>query len=158
MKNISSLIDKLNQLNSRVVQLVQEGDFESALLVTQEAIKLGRENLGEHSVLADSLNNLAELYRIQGRYLFAKPLYLEVLNMRQNLLGETHPDVAESLNNLAAFLVTQGHYQEAEENLFAALNIWKHKLGEEHTEIATNLNNIAEVYREQGRYQDAEQM
>jgi tetratricopeptide (TPR) repeat protein len=158
MKNISNIIEKLNQLNSRVVKLVEEGDFESALLVTQQAVKLGEESRSEHPAIADSLNNLAELYRMQGRYLLAKPLYLKAFNMRKSLLGESHPDIAQSLNNLATFLVTQGHYQEAEEKLFAALNIWKQHLGEEHPEIATSLNNIAEVYREQGRYQDAEQM
>ncbi|MBW4667907.1 MAG: tetratricopeptide repeat protein [Cyanomargarita calcarea GSE-NOS-MK-12-04C] len=155
---MSNIIEKLNQLNSRVVKLVEEGDFESALLVTQQAVKLGEESRSEHPAIADSLNNLAELYRMQGRYLLAKPLYLKAFNMRKSLLGESHPDIAQSLNNLAAFLVTQGHYQEAEEKLFAALDIWKQHLGEEHTEIATNLNNIAEVYREQGRYRDAEQM
>jgi tetratricopeptide (TPR) repeat protein len=155
---MQNIIEELNQLNSRVVKLVEEGDFDSALLVTQQAVKLGEESRSEHPAIADSLNNLAELYRMQGRYLLAKPLYLKAFNMRKSLLGESHPDIAQSLNNLAAFLVTQGHYQEAEEKLFTALDIWKHHLGEEHPEIATNLNNIAEVYREQGRYRDAEQM
>ncbi|MBD2603878.1 CHAT domain-containing protein [Scytonema hofmannii FACHB-248] len=154
---MKEIIEKLNQLNREVVQLVEQGNFEQAVIVTQQAIKLGRENIQEHSALADSLNNLAELYRMQGRFLLAKPLYIEVLNMRKRLFG-SHPDVAQSLNNLAAFYVSQGRYLEAESNFFAALNIWKHYLGKEHSEIATNLENIAEVYREQGRYLDAEKM
>jgi tetratricopeptide (TPR) repeat protein len=154
---MKKIIEKLNQLNREVVQLVEQGNFEQAVIVTQQAVKLGRENIQEHSALADSLNNLAELYRMQGRFLLAKPLYIEVLNMRKRLFG-SHPDVAQALNNLAVFYVSQGHYSKAESNFFAALKIWKHHLGEEHSEIATNLNNIAEVYREQARYLDAEKM
>ncbi len=154
---MSEIIAELNELNLKVVKLFAEADFAQALLFTQEAVKLGRENIGEHLVLADSLNNLAELYRIQGRYLEAKPLYIEVLNMRKSLLG-SHPDVAQSFNNLAVFYVTQGCYLEAEEAFFTALDIWQCHLGEEHPEVAINLNNIAEVYREQGRYLEAEQM
>ena len=156
---MAEIIAHLNYLNSQVVKLAEKGDLEGAIILAQEAVALGRDSqIGHHTVIADSLNNLAELYRLRGRYVDAKPLYQEVLDIRQNLLGESHPDIAQSLNNLAAFEVTQGQYYQAEIHFFAALNIWKQHLGEEHPEIATNLNNIAEVYREQGRYLESEQM
>jgi tetratricopeptide (TPR) repeat protein len=49
-----------------------------------------------------SLNNLAELYRVQGNYGAAEPLYQRALRIRETALGPDHPDVATSLNNLAA--------------------------------------------------------
>ena len=41
-----------------------------------------------------SLNNLAELYRAQGRYADAEPLYKRSLAIREKALGPDHPDVA----------------------------------------------------------------
>ncbi|TYT71706.1 tetratricopeptide repeat protein, partial [Microcystis aeruginosa KLA2] len=41
------------------------------------------------------------MYRSQGRYPEAEPLYLEALDLIKRLLGDNHPGVATSLNNLA---------------------------------------------------------
>ncbi len=51
--------------------------------------------------LATSLNNLAVLYRAQGKYPEAEPLYKRALAIREKALGPDHPDVAASLYNLA---------------------------------------------------------
>ena len=53
------------------------------------------------SDVAQSLNNLAELYSEQGRYAEAEPLYKRSLAIDEKALGPDHPDVASSLNNLA---------------------------------------------------------
>ena len=58
--------------------------------------------------LATSLNNLAALYRAQGQYDRAEPLYKRSLAIREEALGTEHPDVAQSLNNLAELYGTQG--------------------------------------------------
>jgi tetratricopeptide (TPR) repeat protein len=60
-----------------------------------------------------SLNNLAELYRIQGQYPEAEPLYKRSLAIREKAQGADHPDVAESLNNLAELYRAQGQYAAA---------------------------------------------
>lgn len=158
MEDISRIINKINQLNRTVYTLVQDGALEDAVLVAQESVKLAREHLSEHKVLADSLNNLAVLYQMQGSYVKAKPLCSEVLDMRKRLLEDDHPDIAQSLNNLAVIYVNQGLYSEALKLFFTALDIWKLHLGDEHEEIATSLNNIAEAYREQAQYTDAERI
>ncbi len=41
----------------------------------------------EHPDVAQSLNNLAELYRVQGRYAEAEPLYQRALAIREKALG-----------------------------------------------------------------------
>ena len=50
---------------------------------------------------ATSLNNLAELYRAQGLYGEAEPLYKRALSIVEKALGPAHADVGQSLNNLA---------------------------------------------------------
>ena len=92
-----------------------------------------RKLLGEeHPSVATSLNNLAALYRSQGRYEEAEPLYQQALAMTRKLLGEEHPSVATSLNNLAALYRSQGRYEEAEPLYQQALEIAEQVLGKNH--------------------------
>ena len=105
---------------------------------------------------APSLNNLAELYRDQGRYAEAEPLYKRALAIREKALGPDHPDVGTSLNNLAELYRAQGRYAEAEPLYKRALAIREKALGPDHPDVGTALNNLAELYRAQGRYAEAE--
>ena len=106
--------------------------------------------------MATSLNNLAELYRVQGNYSEAEPLYQRSLAIREKVLGSEHPSVATSLNNLAALYRVQGNYSEAEPLYQRSLAIREKVLGSEHPDVATSLNNLAELYRVQGNYSEAE--
>jgi tetratricopeptide (TPR) repeat protein len=56
----------------------------------------------EDIAIAKILNNLTLLYRSQGRYREAEPLYKSSLEMLKCILGLEDPDVATSLNNLAS--------------------------------------------------------
>jgi len=47
------------------------------------------------------LNNLANLYRFEGRNTDAEPRYKQSLAIREKTLGPDHPEVAQSLGNLA---------------------------------------------------------
>ncbi len=110
----------------------------------------------DHSSVAVSLNNLAELYYSQGRYGEAEPLFVRSLETRQRQLGDDHPDVAQSLNNLATLYRLQGRYGEAEPLYLLALEIRQRQLGDDHPDVAQSLNNLATLYRLQGRYGEAE--
>ncbi len=109
-----------------------------------------------HPDVAASLNNLAELYKTQGRYAEAEPLLERVLEIDEKSLGPEHPDVAISLNNLASLYDDQGRYAEAEPLYERSLAIAEEALGPEHPEVAISLNNLALLYSNQARYGDAE--
>ncbi|MEH2360782.1 tetratricopeptide repeat protein, partial [Nostoc sp.] len=51
--------------------------------------------------VATSLNNLAALYRSQGRYSEAEPLYIQALDICEQRLGVDHPNTITIRNNLA---------------------------------------------------------
>ena len=68
----------------------------------------------DHPSVAASLNNLAALYRIQGRYADAEPLYKRSLAIVEKALGPEHPDVAQSLENYAALLRETARADEAD--------------------------------------------
>ena len=55
----------------------------------------------EHPDVATILNNLAGLYKAQGHYAEAEPLYKRALAIDEGALGPDHPDLARDLNNLA---------------------------------------------------------
>ena len=58
----------------------------------------------EHPSVASSLNNLAVLYKNQGRYGEAEPLYAEAAEIFEQQLGEKHPNTQTVLGNFYAFL------------------------------------------------------
>ncbi len=65
--------------------------------------------------MATSLNNLALLYKAQGNYAEAEPLYRRSLAIWEKALGPEHPDVVQSLENYAALLRETGRADEAAE-------------------------------------------
>ncbi|MBE9004642.1 tetratricopeptide repeat-containing protein [Fortiea sp. LEGE XX443] len=120
-----------------------------------KAVEL-QQQLGLEKDLALSLNNLALLYQLQGRYSEAEPLYIQSLGLWRKLLGEEHPDIATSLNNLALLYELQGRYYEAEPLYIEALAMSRKLLGEDSPDVASSLNNLALLYYYQDRYSDAE--
>ena len=97
-------------------------------------------------------SGLASLYRVQGKYGEAEPLYRRALAIREKSLGSDHPQVATSLNNLAGLYHGQGKYDEAEPLFRRALAIREKSLGSDHPHVAISLNNLAELYRGQGKH------
>ena len=97
--------------------------------------------------VAQSLNNLAQLYHAEGRYTDAEPLYKRSLAIREKTLGPDHPDVAASLNNLAELYRNQGRYADAEPLYKRSLAINEKSLGPDHPDVAASLNNLAFALR-----------
>jgi len=108
----------------------------------------------ERSLIA--LSGLGGLYRAQGQYAKAEPLYERALAIWEKALGPEHPDVATALNNLAGLYGAQGQYAKAEPLYGRALAIWEKALGPEHPNMAASLNNLAGLYHAQGQYAKAE--
>jgi CHAT domain-containing protein len=148
---------RAEQLNQQVIELYRAGRYGEAIPLATEALQIRETALGpEHPDVAQSLNNLAELYRLQGNYIAAEPLYQRALRIRETALGPDHPWVAFSLNNLASLYRVQGNYGAAEPLIQRALRIWETALGPDHPDVALSLNNLAELYRVQGNYGAAE--
>ena len=67
-----------------------------------------------HPAVGASLNNLAELYRVQGRYAEAQGLYRRDLAIQEKALGPEHPRVAAVLENYAILVRKTGRSVEAD--------------------------------------------
>jgi tetratricopeptide (TPR) repeat protein len=134
-----------------------QAQYAEAELLYKQALGIYERTLGpEHPDTITSLDNLADLYRLQGRYAEAETLFERVWGIREHSLGPEHPDTATSLRNLAALYRLQGRNAEAEPLFERALQIAEHTLGAEHLDTASSLSNLAVLYRSQGRYTEAE--
>ena len=135
------------------IRAVRVGQYERAeqflTRAAQKAAELGPLEMGR------SLNNLAELYRRQGRAAEAERYFTEALSMKESELGADHPDVATSLNNLAQLYVAQGRDSEAAPLLERSLEIQGKALDAEHPVLGRTLTLLGEVYRHLGRAEDA---
>ncbi len=130
--------------------------YDQAIDWVNKDLEISRKVLGpRHPDTATSLNNLAELYRTQGKYEAALPLYEEALGISREVLGARHPDTATSLNNLAELYRTQGKYEAALPLYEEALGISREVLGPRHPSTAGSLNNLAALYYHQGLYQQS---
>jgi Tfp pilus assembly protein PilF len=137
--------------------LTERALFTEAEPLYQRSLAIWEKALGpEHRDVATGLNNLAELYRSQGKYAEAEPLYQRSLAIMEKALGPEHPAVATSLNNLALLYDNQGKFAEAEPLHQRSLAIWEKALGPEHPDVAQSLNNLASHYDDQGKYAEAE--
>ncbi len=156
--NLATLYSRMADIYKKRLDRGEAQDYkqeqELGIEYYQKAVALQTE-LGLEVDLAASLNNLAFLYRSQGRYSEAESLYQQALQMKKRLLGESHPSVATSINNLAFLYRSQGRYSEAEPLYQQALEMRKRLLGESHPDVAASLNNLALLYDSQGRYSEA---
>ncbi len=107
---------------------------------------------------SEGLNSLAILYKQQGKYAEAEPLYMKALKIREESLGPEHPKVAAILNNLGNLYRAQGKYAEAERFHKRALAIREKALGLEHPDVVQSLNNMANLYKSQHRFAEAESL
>ena len=67
-----------------------------------------------------SLNNLAGLYEVQGRYTDAEPLYKRALTIAEKALGPEHAYAGHALNNLGALYFAQRDWVRAADSGGAA--------------------------------------
>ena len=86
----------------------------------------------------------------RGDYSSARMLEERVLNLRQTLLGEEHPDTFISMNNLAATLRAQGDLSGARALHEKGREFSLRVLGEEHPNTLTSMSNLAETFGAQG--------
>jgi tetratricopeptide (TPR) repeat protein len=86
----------------------------------------------DHPEVACALSGLASLYRKQGKYARAEPLYQRALWILEQQSGPDHPEVACALNGLANLYRKQGKYARAEPLYQRALQIWEQQFGPDH--------------------------
>lgn len=115
------------------------------------------------NTLASSLNNLAALHYALEDLSEAKKLYQESINIKQVVLGKSHPSVATALNNLAGLMLSTNDltndFTDARTMYEESLRIRTDFYGPEHALVAESYNNLGLLLLAQGsNLEDAKEM
>ncbi|KAH6971524.1 hypothetical protein BKA56DRAFT_557396 [Ilyonectria sp. MPI-CAGE-AT-0026] len=121
--------------------------------VLKETISMSR---AEAVWKAYLLHNTAEFFYFKGKYRDSERLYAESLAIREEVLGNKHPETLRTMNNLASTSMEQGRWDEAEVLQVEVLENRKRMLGDEHPATLRTMNNLASNFGEQGRWGEAE--
>ena len=100
---------------------------------------------------------MADLYREQGKYAEAEPLYQKALRIR-NALESQHPEATETMHGLAQLRETQGNREEARTWYTQALAIREQVLGKHHLKTTQTRSSLTGLLRAMGQYDEATQL
>ncbi len=149
-------LEKIQDLNNRVLAMYGRGQYAQALTLADEALKSAQETLGpDHPIVTDCLNNLGGMYENLGRYPEAEAMFKRGLKLREKVLGPDHEYTARNLNNLGLLYILMGRYEEAEPLLLRSLAINKKVLSSDNKAIRTDTLSLANMYLQMGEYDKA---
>jgi tetratricopeptide (TPR) repeat protein len=141
------------ELNRAVGQLYHQGRYQEAVALATHARDSARRHHGQdHLYYADTLNNLAVVYRDMGDHAAALPLFRQALEIYRTRLSENHPDYYVCLENLAVLHRELGDHATAVPLFRQVLETRRTTLGERHPAYAGSLNNLAMLYQDMGDY------
>ncbi len=137
---------------------VAEVCFKNALTIAERMEQSSTDKDVAKARLTKSLNNLAALYHVQGKYGMAEELYERCLDLKLQMFGEEHLEVAVNLHNLAVLHSAKRAYLKAEILYKRALEIRSKLLGEDHAELVPILRNYALLLRKSNRKEESEKV
>lgn len=102
-----------------------------------------------------TLFDLAQIYRAQGKYGDALPLYEKVRQIYQDLYGPQSADLAGALDGEGELYKSLGDYEQAEPLLSRSLDM-RQAIAHEDGDLAQSKSDLGEVYTELGQFDKAE--
>jgi tetratricopeptide (TPR) repeat protein/nucleoside phosphorylase len=154
-----SFVEAARLLNRTGFYLEDHALYTLAEPLHVRALKICVKQLGnKHPDVAINLENLAGLYRTQGKSVQAEQLYQRALAIGTQSLEAASLSLASSLNGLAALYDDQGRYREAEQLYQQAQTMNEAYVEATHPTIAHSLNNLAFLAANQGKYDKAEEL
>lgn len=139
-----------NNLNARVRELSQQGRYSEAVKVAEEALKVAKGTFSpDDPQAAMSLNNLADLYKAQGKSYEANRLYEQALD---------HPEPTRRMNGLTELYRAQGRYADLGQLYNESLPIIERNSGAGNPKIVLLLEKMAEFQKRIGNNSEAERI
>jgi tetratricopeptide (TPR) repeat protein len=148
--------DPLSEAYEAGMRAFHAHDLETAATHFEKALAIARERYGTNDPrIATDLNNLAEVYRLLGRFDEAERLYREALALDQLHPTGNAAGMATTLNNLALLYRAQERFDAAEELYRQALRLLEEAVGPNHQDVARLLNNWAMLKLARGQPAEA---
>ncbi|MEM7351734.1 MAG: serine/threonine-protein kinase [Acidobacteriota bacterium] len=118
-----------------------------------------RTELGDQpEVLATLLDTLGVAYQKIGLYEPAGAHLQEALELRQQSVGDRHPETATSWAHLGRLALEQANHDRAEKLLQRALELYDQLLDPDDPRVAEGLNDLGRLRYQQGRFEAAEDL
>ena len=156
LKSYLKEAESWDNLNQKGVSAFKESRYTEAEKYFVRAVDVA-ENFSQDDLRINfSLNQLAEIYRIQSKYIEAEQVLKQLLEIYKKQSGPEHINVALTLNNLAVNLRMQEKYEEAETSLKEAIEILEKSLGHDHSLVSGLLAHYAYLLDKMGRKTEAE--
>jgi tetratricopeptide (TPR) repeat protein len=124
------------------------GNDEDAQTWLEAVVRTGLEK-GEQTLLqSEAQHELARICMRQGEKEKAGALFKRALEIRENVLGDGHPDLGPLMHDYAALYESNGMYEQAEALYGRALSVMEKQLGGSHPRLGATLNRLAGLYEE----------
>ncbi len=163
LEQVDSHYSKVNEGNNlfyiEIVNLLgiiehENEHFEAALDLYKKLYELSKK-LKQEYYEAKALNNIATIYRVQGRLSLAEINYQKALAIRQKL--SLQKDLVNSYENLALLAAAKKDYPSEQSYYQKALGILEDLHEQEHPRYANILANMAMGYQSRKQFDKAEQ-
>lgn len=133
------------------------GLYRLAEPLLDRTLSIRRHILGsENPATAESMAELANIFRAEGRFAEAAKLDAEAFTIRRRTLGPDHRDTLQSMSALARNREKAGRFQEAEQLHRDVLEARRRVLGPEHPDTVKSIDNLGKVLDDEGHYGEAE--
>jgi serine/threonine protein kinase len=130
-------------------------------ITAKEILSMGAKNIRQQlddrpAIQATLMETMGRVYFNLGEYEPSIEMLEESLSLRQQHLGDDHPDVAASKNALAASLMRTADYERARSLLDEALEVNRRKHGKSSAAVASTMFNLAELLQGTGELDEAQ--
>lgn len=120
-----------------------------------EKLLLANEKLAEtfpqkDARLPRTIFDLAQVYRAEGKYSDALPLYERAMQTYSNLYGPESPELAETLDGETELFKSLNDYSHAEPLLLKSLELRQKLLAADSGEVGQSKNDLGELYAATG--------
>ena len=112
----------------------------------------------EKTVVAESMNRLANLLRQADEYDEAVKLYQESLALHESYSADATWELADAYNNFGLLIYHLGQYEEAKHYLNKAISTHRAAAGGNHKSVGINLHNLSLILRVMAEFNLAEEM
>lgn len=150
LKTAKSDTNKVKNLNKLCWEYILIGEYNKGLLYSKQGLGLST-SLNFKKGIAQSYNNLGNIYKEQGNYQEALKNHFASLKIKEEMNDKY--GISVSYNNIGIVYDNLGNYPEALNNHFASLKI-KEEIKDKKG-IATSYGNIGVIYMRQGNFKRA---
>jgi tetratricopeptide (TPR) repeat protein len=150
-KHAADPLDVANTLSSIGYVRHQKGDYQGAMDVNQECLRIRREIKGDvDEEVASTLTHIALVLLKMDMHDMALGVLTEAYRIRTSLSKTENRDIAFTLYNIALIYHHQGSHEQALSFYRETARVEKAALGQAHRDLSITFYNIGQIYYQRG--------